>query len=362
LKYAKNQAKLLGATSKLLATLAQTAPGTAQLQAGIEALIDLIQVKYGLISMLDEQGNLTQLVYAGISAEEAGRTMHSPGGDGLLGVVIPKNVVLRLDNAADETGNQGLQPIRSQMTSLLAVPISNHDRVYGRIYLCDKFDNIAFSDEDEELVLSFANSISLILDNAGKMNKLEQEQSYLIHTACHDPLTRLPNRVLLGDRIGQALGHANRSQTQVAILFCDLDDFKVINDTVGHQAGDHVLKIMGERFENCMRRNDTVARVGGDEFVFVLSEVESIEQIEIVSRKILDAISQRISIDGHELMLYGSIGIAIYPLDGNETEGLVKNADIAMYQAKRRGNNNYQFFEEGFLVERAWQSGLYEHN
>lgn len=346
MKHAKKRAKLLGATRALLATLAQTAPETELLQASIEALTDLLQVKYGAIGVLDEQGNLTQFVHTGMSAEVAARLKHPPEGRGLLGVVIREKAALRLDNMADDPRSEGFPPNHPKMTSLLAVPISNLDRVYGRIYLCDKLDKTAFSDDDEELALSLANAISLIMDNARKMDELKHEKSLLIYAAFHDPLTKLPNRALFCDRMVQALSRANRNQTQVAILFCDLDGFKPINDTMGHQAGDHVLKTMGERFTNCIREHDTVARVGGDEFVFVLSEMESVEHSATVAQKILNTISQPIPFDGHEIMLFGSIGIAIYPLDGEETEGLMKNADIAMYQAKRLGKNNYQYYEE----------------
>jgi diguanylate cyclase (GGDEF)-like protein len=360
MKPSKRRARLLGATRSLLATLAKTVPETDLLQAGIEALTKLIEVKYGAISLLDEAGNPYQFVYTGISAEEAKGMPHPPKGRGLLGAVIQRNAVIRLDNMADDPRSEGFPDGHPPMNSLLAVPISNLDQIYGRIYLCNKFDKSAFNDEDEELALSFANAISLILDNARKMDELKKEQSHLVHTALHDSLTNLPNRVLLCDRMGQALSHANRYQTQVAILFCDLDGFKGINDTLGHQAGDHVLKTMGERFVGCIRGNDTVARVGGDEFVFILSEVESVEHTGTVAQKILDTISQQISIDDNEVVLFGSIGIAIYPNDGEETELLLKNADTAMYKAKRRGKNNYQFFAEELLAECAGQAGAFD--
>jgi len=174
----------------------------------------------------------------------------------------------------------------------------------------------------------------------------------------HNPLTNLPNRALLGDRIGQALSHANRSQTRAAILYCDLDGFKGINDSFGHHAGDLVLKTVGERFVSCIRGNDTVARVGGDEFVFVLPELESLEHAGIVAEKILDAISRSIRVEKREFVLSGSIGIAIYPLDGDNPERLIRSADAAMYQAKERGKNNYKFFTESILPQRAEQADV----
>jgi GGDEF domain-containing protein len=247
----------------LLATLAKSASEKNFLQAGIDALIELVQVQYGAISMLDESGNLTRFVHAGITAEEAQQIIHRPRGSGLLGKIVRENFVLRMDNVADDPGRAGFPVHHPPMTSLLAIPISNMDRIYGRIYLCDKHDRNAFNYEDEQLASNFANALSLILDNERKLAELKLEQSKLVHSALHDPLTNLPNRVLLGDRIGQVLNHAHRNQTQAAVLFCDLDDFKAINDSMGHQAGDQVLKTMGERLQNCVRVEDTVARIGG---------------------------------------------------------------------------------------------------
>jgi diguanylate cyclase (GGDEF)-like protein len=228
----------------------------------------------------------------------------------------------------------------------MLVPISISDHVYGWICLCEKKDQTEFNENDKELTLCLANAIALIIDNARKMADMEREQQHLTHTALHDPLTKLPNRTLLYDRLIQALNHANRNHTRLTLLFCDLDGFKAINDTLGHQAGDHVLRTIAERLANSIRINDTVARIGGDEFIFVLSELESDEQTATVAQKILDTISQPISFGEHNIVLFGSIGIATYPHDGNETESLIKNADIAMYTSKKRGKNNYLFASE----------------
>jgi diguanylate cyclase (GGDEF)-like protein len=354
MNYPDNRTKLLGATKTLLATLARSTHETNLLQASIEALMELIQVKYGVISMLDEQGNPTQFIHAGMAAAEVGRIMNLPTGSGLLGVVIRKNAGLRLDNMADDPRSVGFPANHPHMTSLLAVPISNRERVYGRIYLCDKFDKKTFSDEDEALALNFANALSLILDNEREIAKLKKEQNLLAHSAFHDPLTNLPNRILLCDRIKQVICQAHRNQSQAAILFCDLDGFKTINDSLGHQAGDQVLRMMSERLMNCLRGEDTVARIGGDEFVFVLPNVESADHTRIIAQKILDTIAKNIHVDGREIMLSGSVGIAIFPFDGDATEHLIKNADAAMYKAKECGKNNYQFFTEEMVADRAW--------
>ncbi|HLP98615.1 MAG TPA: sensor domain-containing diguanylate cyclase [Sideroxyarcus sp.] len=349
-------ARMLVATKTLLATLVQAVPTNDVLQTAITALTELLQVRCGAIGLLDEQGYPAHFVQAGMSREESEQIMHHPKGLGLLGVVIRENISLRQDPAKGSHATAG-QPTT---TSLLAVPISNTDRVYGRIYLCDRFDRNAFSDEDEELALSFARALAQLLDNARLMEELKSKQSRLVHTAYHDPLTNLPNRTLLCDRIGQVLCHAGRHQTQVALLFCDLDGFKAVNDSMGHLAGDQVLKAIGERFIGCMRGEDTVARVGGDEFVFVIDDVESLDQVATVAQKLLDAIARPIRVKSRDLRLSGSIGIALYPFDGDASEQLLRNADAAMYQAKESGKNNYQFFTEE-RAEFSKQAVLFEH-
>src|SRR5712691_2080958 len=164
------------------------------------------------------------------------------------------------------------------------------------------------------------------------------------HMAHHDALTGLPNRVLLHDRIGQANAQARRDGRVAAILVIDLDRFKNVNDSLGHQVGDGLLRTVAERLGACVRGTDTVARMGGDEFVMVLAELRQAEDAGQVAQKILAALPQPVYIDGHELRVTTSIGICAYPHDGEDAETLMRNADAAMYHAKETGRNNFQFF------------------
>ncbi len=345
MKHPLDRTRLLLAMRTLLATLAHAAPEKDLLQAGIEALMDLLQVRHGAIGMLDEHGGLKQFVHSGLSEEEAARLMQPPTGAGLLDLVWRK----RSERQPGDGAAAAAEHFPCQ-ASLLSVPIASEARAYGRIYLCDKLDRSAFSVADEELALNFANAFSLILDSARRLAELKQEQISLAYSALHDPLTNLPNRTLLRDRVGHALKQAHRNKTQTAILFCDLDDFKAVNDTLGHQAGDKVLQMVSERLSGCVREEDTVARIGGDEFVFVLSHVESADHTRVVAQKILDAVSQGMSVEGCEIRLSGSIGISVYPFDGEAVERLMKNADTAMYKAKESGKNNFRFFGEAALL------------
>lgn len=167
------------------------------------------------------------------------------------------------------------------------------------------------------------------------------------HLAHHDFLTGLPNRALLNERLSQAIGMARRRGKQVALLFLDLDYFKYINDSLGHAIGDLVLQVVAERLVACVRTTDTVCRRGGDEFVILLSEIERIEDAARVADKLLQVFSRPQCIGGHALHVTLSIGISVYPDDGDCAETVLRNADTAMYCAKARGRNNYQFFRAG---------------
>jgi diguanylate cyclase (GGDEF)-like protein len=162
--------------------------------------------------------------------------------------------------------------------------------------------------------------------------------------AHYDMLTGLPNRALLHDRMRQAMARADRERTLLAVMFLDLDRFKEINDSLGHAAGDEVLKEAARRLQSCLRSTDTVARPGGDEFTVLLEDVHHVDEVSAVARKILDAFAEPAEVAGHELHLSTSIGVTLYPLDDQDADTLLKNADIAMYQAKQEGRNNFQFF------------------
>jgi len=164
------------------------------------------------------------------------------------------------------------------------------------------------------------------------------------HLAQHDFLTGLPNRLLLNDRITQAISSAKRSTTCPALLFLDLDKFKHINDSLGHAVGDRLLQAVAGRLLDCIRASDTVSRHGGDEFVVLLANERRAQDAALAAEKILVALSTPFVIDGHQLLTSTSIGISVFPLDGLDAATLIKNADTAMYHAKERGRNGYQFF------------------
>ena len=166
----------------------------------------------------------------------------------------------------------------------------------------------------------------------------------LLHLAYHDALTALPNRLLFEDRVNQAIGHAEHNGWSVAVLFLDVDRFKLVNDTLGHSAGDRLLQEVARRLSLCLRNGDTLGRVGGDEFVVLLPNLRVVDASAVVVQKLMAALEQPMLIDTMETYVTISLGIALYPRDGATTEVLIKNADAAMYRAKENGRNTHQYF------------------
>lgn len=190
---------------------------------------------------------------------------------------------------------------------------------------------------------------NLELETAKK--EAESSAQRMTHQAHHDALTGLPNRILLSDRINRSLAHATRSNSKIALLFLDLDHFKVINDSLGHGIGDHMLCVVSERLRRCVRAEDTVARLGGDEFTVLLSDIQESSDAMRIAQKITDTLKQPINIDNHELHITTSIGISIFPDDGTDSVSLVKNADISMYRAKELGRNRIMYYTADMNVD-----------
>jgi diguanylate cyclase (GGDEF)-like protein/PAS domain S-box-containing protein len=197
-------------------------------------------------------------------------------------------------------------------------------------------------------------SVSNLLDNAEvggivlnsrDITARKQDEEMIRHLAYFDALTGLPNRMLFDDRLAQALAHSRRRGARgLAIMCLDLDRFKTINETLGHGAGDELLRTAASSLSAVLRGEDTIARLGGDEFLFLLPEIDDVEDAARVARKILTVLDAPVSVHGHELHLTASVGIAMFPLDGDDAETLIRNADTALYRAKEQGGNRYQLY------------------
>lgn len=216
----------------------------------------------------------------------------------------------------------------------------------------------AIYDEDGEL----SHYASLFSD----ISDLKESEEKIKHLAYYDPLTGLPNRRLLNDRLSMAIAHAHRSNTRLGVMFLDLDLFKRINDSLGHSVGDELLRDISRRLKSVVREDDTVARMGGDEFVMILAEAENADGAVRIAQRVIKELSRPSVINGNELVVTCSIGISFYPDDGTDNETLIQNADTAMYRSKDLGRNSYQLYSpamnasslEHLIMENGLRSAL----
>ncbi len=193
-------------------------------------------------------------------------------------------------------------------------------------------------------IIDYLGEITNYVAVSEDVTERKADQERIAFMATHDELTKLPNRNLLHDRLEQAIEHAKRNRSKMAVLFIDIDHFKFINDSLGHQIGDELLKVLAKRLSSVLRKEDTVARFGGDEFVVILPETSTLADIKNVANNLLYQIKETYHIQEHELVVTGSIGISIYPSDATDADDLIQHADSAMYLAKEQGRNNSQFY------------------
>src|ERR687892_509541 len=214
-------------------------------------------------------------------------------------------------------------------------------------------DVSTFGQDDVKLLETLANHVSVALENGrlgDSLSQLTRLKEELRHQAFHDHLTGLPNRTLFTERVAYALERQDRAQQSLAVLFVDLDDFKTINDSLGHPAGDQVLVTVAERLRRCIRPSDTVARLGGDEFGILLDDMSGPSDALIAAERIIQALNAPAYLDGQEVSIRASVGITL-DTHGEKAETLLRNADVAMYMAKRRGKGRYQVFESSMHAE-----------
>lgn len=204
----------------------------------------------------------------------------------------------------------------------------------------------AAADQMIRLQQANANLVVATLEARELADQIQTAKIELDHLVHHDVLTGLPNRVLMYDRLTQAIALARRTGKQLAVMFMDLDGFKHINDSLGHTIGDQLLQSVGQRVLGCVRQSDTISRQGGDEFVALIPDIDHAEDAALAAQKMLAAIALPHRIEQHDLHISASIGISIYPDDGLDMETLIKQADIAMFHAKDKGRNTYTFFEQ----------------
>ncbi|RXH15771.1 EAL domain-containing protein [Bradyrhizobium guangzhouense] len=224
-----------------------------------------------------------------------------------------------------------------------AFPLITHDKAVGvMIYMSTEYET--FTTEFVELLERLADNVSFAMENFDRADEKNEADERIEYLASHDSLTDLPNRETFNGLLRGAIEEAQRHDHRFALLFIDLDRFKVINDSLGHEAGDLLLLEVANRLRNALRASDVVARLGGDEFVVILDQCGQIDAVQHIATELLAALAEPMELAGHECHTTASIGIAMYPANGADAQTLTKNADMAMYLAKEDGKNGYRFF------------------
>ncbi len=316
------------------------------------AIATLGPAEKGTLHLLDEEREeLVVRASVGFSPETVAAAHFKPG-EGYTGWVFAhRQPVIIGDVKADQRTKPIDLPEVHDEKSALCAPLVVRDKTIGTLTLDNVTRYGAFAPEHLDLLAIFANQAAVAIENARLYERAQREiaerkrvEETIKRIAHHDELTGLPNRRLFNDRLHLSLAHAHRKRQKLAVMLLDLDHFKDVNDTLGHNVGDQLLQVVGERLTSLLREGDTIARMGGDEFMLLLPELVGSEDAAAIAQKILGAFRRPFVFDGHELRTTTSIGIAIYPEDGEDGDTLMKNADIAMYRAKDRGRDDYQSY------------------
>jgi diguanylate cyclase (GGDEF)-like protein len=275
-----------------------------------------------------------------------------PEGRGLCGNAFrARRACIANDLRADLRGSAFHQFIHSDgAMSGAAFPLLVSGQPVGVMFFISS-EKDTFTAEFAELLQRLADNVSFALENFDRADEKTRADERIEYLASHDSLTDLPNREMFNGMLRRAIEAAERYQRRFALLFIDLDRFKVINDSLGHDAGDRLLVEIGGRLRHALRSSDVVARLGGDEFVVILEEAAERPEVERIAGELLSALSQPLQLSGHECQTTASIGIAMYPSDGTDMQTLTKNADIAMYLAKEDGKNGFRFFTREFKTQ-----------
>jgi diguanylate cyclase (GGDEF)-like protein len=327
-----------------LAKIQQSITRRAELQDTLDAIVagaaELLDEPVAALRLIDpdDPGMLEIVSSVGLSLSDLADMRRSPVGAGAGGLAVAEE---RLVVVEDYQGAEhAIEPVRRLGgQAAIGAPVRERGRVVGSLAMASRKVGRTFSAYEQEALIAFAEHASLALTDARMV-------ADAMHQAVHDALTGLPNRVLFSDRIDHALAGAQRRGTRVAVLFLDLDNFKVVNDSLGHEAGDKLLVAVAERLAGALRACDTVARFGGDEFGILLEDVSAVRDAERVAEEIGALMREPFVVGARQHVIGASIGIALSGPSSNTPDALVRDADAAMYRAKLRGRAGHEVFDE----------------
>jgi diguanylate cyclase (GGDEF)-like protein len=305
------------------------------LEAIVEGASELLEESTVALRLIDRDDPARMVMVAshGIPPAMLDRVRAGRVGEGAGGKAIVAEELVVIEGYGDDDAAIPAFA-ESGVRSAMATPVREGGKVVGSLTVAREVEDHAYTEAEREILVAFAKHASIALTDARTVQDA-------IDQALQDPLTKLPNRTLLADRLEQALGRAERGGTQVGVLFCDLDEFKTVNDSLGHAAGDELLIAVARRLAGCVKAGDTAARFGGDEFAVLVEDVTRTD-VGALADRILAALESPFSVRGKEVSLSGSIGIAT---GASRSEDLLRNSDLAMYEAKRRGAGLRESFQ-----------------
>jgi len=317
------------------------------LQAVVAGTADLIGDEAVSLRLLDPQQPDSAVLVACVGLDPPLRAQieHRRIAEDLGGRAIAEDRLIVF--GGHSPGDQSIPALEDRdVQAAMAAPVREEGRVIGSLVVAARHPGRRYTSDEQEVVLAFAEHASLALTDAKMVAKT-------LHQAFHDPLTDLPNRALFVDRLEQGMRRASRARSQLAVLFLDIDRFKVVNDSLGHAAGDELLREVGARLLTSIRPGDTAARFGGDEFAILLEDVENRQEAEHIAMRILLAVRTPLTVTGRDVFVTASIGIA---MEATCADNAIRDADLAMYRAKAQGKGRYAIFEpymHAAVVERA---------
>jgi diguanylate cyclase (GGDEF)-like protein len=308
-----------------------------------EGAADLVGADTASLRVIDDTDRHRTLLLsaAGIDPAVAASLTYTSLDQGVSGQAIMRGrIVIAEDYAAFPYAHRALAT--HGLRSAMAAPVYRNGVVVGSL-LVGSFQPRSYSSAEQEVLLAFAEHASLALNDAAAVDGMRRAFDDAMHQATHDPLTGLPNRSLVLDRLDQALARSQRTGGRVTVLFADLDRFKVVNDSFGHSAGDGLLLSISERLQAAVRPHDTVGRLAGDEFVIICEDLDDREAVDVAER-VADTVAQPILLGGRETVITASIGIA-HAEPGTRAEDMLRDSDVAMYRAKERGRSRIELFD-----------------